>query len=152
MENHGEIKGNIIGGEEVGTIYKNTEFGIYGTINEISKLNINKSEEIELASREEIKLGPAKIICTLEDGIKKEYDIEIQKININNNSDNKSMLIKVTDNELLEKTGGIIQGMSGSPIIQNNKFAGAVTHVLVNNPIMGYGVFGDILIKTSRET
>lgn len=87
----------------------------------------------------------------MEDGIKKEYDIEIQKININNNSDNKSMLIKVTDNELLEKTGGIIQGMSGSPIIQNNKFIGAVTHVLVNNPTMGYGVFGDILIKTSRE-
>ena len=87
----------------------------------------------------------------MEDGVKKEYDIEIQKININNNSDNKSMLIKVTDNELLEKTGGIIQGMSGSPIIQNNKFIGAVTHVLVNNPTMGYGVFGDILIKTSRE-
>lgn len=87
----------------------------------------------------------------MEDGIKKEYDIEIQKISINNNSDNKSMLIKVTDNELLEKTGGIIQGMSGSPIIQNNKFIGAITHVLVNNPTMGYGVFGDILIKTSRE-
>ena len=62
------------------------------------------------------------------------------------------MLIKVTDERLLEKTGGIIQGMSGSPIIQNNKFIGAVTHVLVNNPQVGYGVFGDIMIKSSRET
>ena len=61
------------------------------------------------------------------------------------------MLIKVTDKDLLEKTGGIIQGMSGSPIIQNGKFIGAVTHVLINDPTMGYGVFGDILIKTSRE-
>lgn len=112
MECHGEIKGNILNGEEIGTIYKNTEFGIYGTLDQISKLDINKADEIDVASRDEIKIGPAKIICTLEDGIRKEYDIEIQTININNNIDNKSMLIKVTDKDLLEKTGGIIQGMS----------------------------------------
>ena len=104
-----------------------------------------------MATRGEIKTGPAKIICSLEDGKRQEYDIEIQKIDINNNQNNKSMMIKVIDSNLLEKTGGIIQGMSGSPIVQNGKFIGAVTHVLVNDPTMGYGVFADILLKTSRE-
>ena len=83
--------------------------------------------------------------------VTKYYDIEIQKIFVNNNQDNKSMLIKVTDEELLEKTGGIIQGMSGAPIIQNGKFVGAVTHVLVNDPTMGYGVFADIMLKQMKE-
>ena len=70
-------------------------------------------------------------MCELENGKQKEYEIEIQRIFTNNNSDNKSMLIKVTDNELLEKTGGIVQGMSGAPILQNGKLIGAVTHVFV---------------------
>ena len=78
--------------------------------------------------------------------------IEIEKIFVANNKDNKSMLLKVSDEELLDKTGGIVQGMSGAPIIQNNKFIGAVTHVLVNNPTMGYGVFADIMIKQMRQT
>ena len=81
----------------------------------------------------------------------KKIDIEIQKLFLNNNQDNKSMLIKVTDKRLLEKTGGIIQGMSGAPIIQNGKFVGAVTHVLVNDPTMGYGVFADIMLKQMKE-
>ena len=89
-------------------------------------------------------------MCTLENGVRKAYDIEIKKIYKNNNTDNKSMLIEVTDEELLEKTGGIIQGMSGSPIIQDGKFIGAVTHVLVNNPKQGYAVFADMMIKEMR--
>lgn len=80
----------------------------------------------------------------------KEYEIEIQNIYKENNYDNKSMKIKVTDERLLEKTGGIIQGMSGSPILQNGKFIGAVTHVLVNSPEEGYAVFGDIMLKQSK--
>ena len=79
------------------------------------------------------------------------YEIEIQKTFIENNEDNKSMLIKITDDKLIEKTGGIIQGMSGAPIIQNGKFVGAVTHVLVNDSKMGYGIFGDLMIKQMRE-
>ena len=90
-------------------------------------------------------------MCELENGKVQNYEIEIQKIFLENNSDNKSMLIKVTDKELIEKTGGIIQGMSGAPIIQNGKFIGAVTHVLVNDPQMGYAVFGDLMIKQMRE-
>lgn len=109
-------------------------------------------EAIEVASRDEIKTGKAQIICEVEEGKKKYYDIEIQRIYTSNNQNNKSMLIKVTDKELLEKTGGIIQGMSGSPIIQNNKFVGAVTHVLVNDPTTGYGVFADIMLKQMSQT
>ena len=88
----------------------------------------------------------------MENGKKERYKIQIQKIYTSNNYDNKSMIIKITDEKLLEKTGGIIQGMSGSPIIQNGKFIGAVTHVLVNDPTVGYGVFADMLIKQMKST
>ena len=90
-------------------------------------------------------------MCSVENDKIEEYEIEIEKIYKENNYDNKSMLIKITDKRLLDKTGGIIQGMSGSPIIQNGKFVGAVTHVLVNNPTEGYGVFGDIMIKEMKK-
>ena len=106
---------------------------------------------MEVALRNEIKTGKAQILCELQDGKIERYEIEIQKLFINNNEDNKSMVIKVTDKRLIEKTGGIIQGMSGAPIIQNGKFVGAVTHVLVNDPTIGYGVFADIMIKQLKE-
>lgn len=147
----GEIKGTISNGYTIGDISSNTEFGVYGNVNDTSKLNINNNNEIEVAGRDEIKTGKAKILLNIEDGIRKEYEIEITKIFANNNLNNKSMLIKVTDERLLELTGGIVQGMSGAPIIQNGKFVGAVTHVLVNDPTSGYAVFGDLMIKQSRE-
>ncbi len=143
----GEIRGTIENGYNLGNIYKNTGFGVFGSLTNLSPININKNEAIDVAVRNEIQLGKAEIICQLEDGKKEKYEIEIQKKFVNNNEDNKSMLIKITDNRLLEKTGGIIQGMSGAPIIQNGKFVGAVTHVLVNDPTSGYAVFGDIMIK-----
>ena len=103
-----------------------------------------------VAPRQEISLGEASILSNV-DGEFKEYKIEIQKTFLNNNHDNKSMLIKVIDEELINKTGGIIQGMSGSPIIQNGKFCGAVTHVLINNPTIGYAVFADRMIQELAE-
>lgn len=147
----GEIRGTIENGINLGSIYKNTGYGVYGSIQNKNKLNLNQSNEMEVALRNEIKTGKAQILCELEDGKIEEYGIEIQKLFINNNEDNKSMVIKVTDNRLIEKTGGIIQGMSGAPIIQNGKFVGAVTHVLVNDPTVGYGVFADIMIKQLKE-
>ena len=147
----GEIRGIIEGERTIGSISKNTSFGVYGNMLDTSRLNINKNNELEVANRSEIKTGKAEIMCELENGKVENYEIEIQKIFLENNSDNKSMLIKVTDKELIEKTGGIIQGMSGAPIIQNGKFIGAVTHVLVNDPQMGYAVFGDLMIKQMRE-
>ena len=106
---------------------------------------------MNVATRNEIELGEATILCSLDDEKTKEYKIQIEKIYLNNNYDNKSMLIKVTDKELIEKTGGIIQGMSGSPVIQNGKFIGAITNVLVNDPTKGYVVFGDLMIKEMRS-
>ena len=148
----GEIRGTIESGYTIGQISKNTEFGVYGILDVPSYLSISSNDAIEVASREEIQIGQAEIICELENGKREHYTIEIQKIFTGNNEDNKSMLVKVTDEELLEKTGGIIQGMSGAPIIQNDKFIGAITHVLVNDPTMGYGVFADIMIKQMRQT
>ena len=147
----GKIQGSIEKQENIGTINKNTRFGIYGTVNNLNSLNLDNSKEVEVATRDEIKKGKATILCSLDNNKPKEYEIEIEEIYKDNNYDNKSMEIKVTDKELLEKTGGIIQGMSGSPIIQNGKLIGAITHVLVNNPEEGYGVFADIMIKQSKE-
>ena len=150
--NPGKIQGTIDGQKNIGIISKNTKFGIYGVVEDLSAINIDYSKEMDLALREEIREGKAKILCNIDGTTPKEYDIEIQRIYRENNYDNKSMKIKVVDEELLNKTGGIIQGMSGSPIIQNGKFIGAVTHVLVNNPTEGYAVFGDIMLKQLHET
>ena len=147
----GEIRGSIENSIIIGNISKNTEFGVYGTISNTNALNIDSSNEMEVADRSEITTGKAEILCELENGKTERYEIEIQKVFKDNNYDNKSMLIKITDEELIEKTGGIIQGMSGAPIIQNNKFIGAVTHVLVNDSKIGYGVFADLMIKQLKE-
>ena len=147
----GKIQGSIDEQIRIGTIYKNTNLGVYGIITDLIPTQIDMNKKMDVAMRNEIELGEAKILCSLDGEKPKEYEIEIEKIYINNNYDNKSMLIKVTDNNLLEKTGGIIQGMSGSPIIQNGKFIGAVTNVLVNDPTKGYAVFGDLMIKEMRN-
>ena len=142
----GRIEGTIDNSNNIGEVYSNTEYGVYGRVKNVKELNLEEQEEIEVGSRKEIKIGKANIICSL-DGERKEYEVEIEKIFINNNTNNKSMVVKVTDKELIEKTGGIIQGMSGSPIIQNGKLIGALTHVFVNDPSRGYAVFADIMVK-----
>lgn len=147
----GKIQGTVENQANIGTISKNSQFGIYGTVDNLSSLKIDASREMEVAMREEIKTGKATILCNLENQKIEEYEIEIQKIYKENNYNNKSMQVKVTDPKLLEKTGGIIQGMSGSPIIQNGKFIGALTHVLVNNPKEGYAVFADIMLKQAKQ-
>lgn len=147
----GEIRGSIDNGRKIGNISKNTAFGVYGTVTNSETLDLYAGKEMEVANRSEIKTGKAQILCELENGKIGTYEIEIQKIFTENNRDNKSMLIKITDEDLIDKTGGIIQGMSGAPIIQNGKFIGAVTHVLVNDSKAGYAVFADLMIKEMRE-
>ena len=147
----GKIQGSISEQSNIGTIKKNSIFGIYGVAEDLQKIKIDPNKKMNVATRNEIELGEATILCSLDDEKTKEYKIQIEKIYLNNNYDNKSMLIKVTDKELIEKTGGIIQGMSGSPVIQNGKFIGAVTNVLVNDPTKGYVVFGDLMIKEMRS-
>lgn len=145
-EDPGKIQGAIKHNNIIGKIYKNTQYGIFGTIENLNNMSIDKSKKMYVAERQEIQIGEASILSNI-DGEFKEYKIEIQKTYLNNNYDNKSMQIRVIDEELISKTGGIIQGMSGSPIIQNGKFCGAVTHVLVSDPTIGYAVFADKMIQ-----
>ena len=147
----GELQGSIDNGKTIGEVYKNTNFGIYGKINNIEGLNHYSDKVMEVMPRDEVKEGKASILCTLDDNKQEEYEIEIEKVYTSTNRSNKNMIIKVTDQRLLEKTGGIIQGMSGSPIIQDGKFVGAVTHVMVNNPEKGYGIFADTMLKQMKE-
>lgn len=147
MGTPGEIKGTIINEPTIGNIFKNSQFGVFGKLNNLTSLNIDTSKKMKIALRDEIQVGKASIICSLDNTVSKEYDIEIEKIYPDNDYNNKSMLIRVVDEELINKTGGIIRGLSGAPIIQNGKFVGAVTNVLVSNPEIGYGIFGDLMIK-----
>ena len=142
----GRIEGTINSKTPIGNIYNNTKFGIFGVIKNAENIQLDFNKKMKVASRNEIKLGEATCLSGI-DGEIKEYKLEITKIYPNNNYDNKSMFINITDENLLEKTGGIVQGMSGTPIIQNGKFVGAITHVLVNNPTVGYAVFGDLMLK-----
>ena len=147
----GKIQGALDNKRSIGTIYKNTSLGIYGKVTTEANLLPSYSNKMEIATRDEIKLGKATILCSVEDSSEiEEYEIEIERKFVNNNYDNKSMLIKVTDDRLIEKTGGIVQGMSGSPIVQDGKFIGAITHVLVSSPEKGYAVFADMMIKEMR--
>lgn len=133
----GELSGIIRYQQDqiLGVITENTNEGIFGTF-----LAGTNSEEVEVAFKQEIEVGPASILCSV-DGEVKEYEIQVEKIYLNGKEANKSIVIQVTDEELLNKTGGIVQGMSGSPILQNGKLIGAVTHVFVQDSTMGYGIF-----------
>jgi stage IV sporulation protein B len=144
--NPGELKGLFLrNGSILGNLDANNKFGVYGNFNE--KFLENYSNElVEVAGRNEVKSGKAKIRCTIDGTTPKDYDIEIVKTYFQSSKDNKSMFIRVTDKELISKTGGIVQGMSGSPIIQNGKLVGAVTHVFVSDATKGYGVYADWMI------
>lgn len=144
----GELKGIFIDEDvTLGEIKKNTECGIFG-VSSVSLKN-KSSRKMKVALRDEIKEGPAQILTTIDGKEPRLYNIVIEKLLPQNSIGPKSMVIKVTDKELLEKTGGIVQGMSGSPIIQGDKLVGAVTHVLINKPDTGYGIYIEWMIKDS---
>ncbi|WP_099346724.1 SpoIVB peptidase [Clostridium tertium] len=143
----GELKGLFVNEKEsLATIEKNTEAGIFGEAS-ADLVNPTFNKPLKVGFRNEIKEGAAKIITTIDENGPKMYDIEIVKLLPQEEPGPKSMVIKVTDEELLEKTGGIVQGMSGSPIIQDNKLVGAVTHVLINKPDVGYGIYIEWMLK-----
>ena len=133
----GQIKGSF-SDEILGKLYSNNDCGVYGTYTDVS---VENGELYPVASQTEIKTGDAQIISTVSQDGAEFYDIEIEKITYSSGKTARSMVIKVTDPELLSITGGIVQGMSGSPIIQNGMIVGAVTHVLLNDPTRGYGIF-----------
>ena len=140
----GELCG-VLEGEATGEIYYNGNIGVYGEFN-----TLPETPMYEIAPREEVYEGGAVIFTTLENGITESYTIQILKVD-DSKGETKNLLIKVTDKELLEKTGGIIQGMSGSPIVQNGRIVGAVTHVLVDTPEKGYGIFAQTMLEKLNE-
>lgn len=146
----GEIKGIFYEADQpLGKLTLNTEYGIFGeTYDRI--LNPIYLKPLQIGYQNEIKRGPAHILTTLDGDKIEKYSIMIEKINHQTKASTKSMIIKVTDERLLAKSGGIIQGMSGSPIIQNNKIVGAVTHVFVNDPQKGYGIFIEWMLYDSN--
>lgn len=143
----GELIGIIrqSGISQIGEIDTNCSKGIYGRI----RLGMADGEEtLPIALKQDIELGAATILAQVDDEVK-PYNIEIERIELGRTNDNKGLVIRITDEELLKKTGGIVQGMSGSPIIQNGKLIGAVTHVLVNDPTRGYGIFIENMLENN---
>lgn len=143
----GELKGSFkTNAPAYGNILENSEYGIFGeTYKEL--VNSLYPNGLPLASRNSVKEGKATILTTVDKNGIQEYEIQIIKANRQDIRAPKSMVIQITDERLLEKTGGIVQGMSGSPIIQNGKIIGAVTHVLISDPTKGYGIYADWLYK-----
>ena len=132
----GQLKGSLDGSRPVGSLSGNTGKGVFGQATALWQ-----GESIPVASCAEVRTGKATIRSTVDGGTPRDYSVEILKIYPSDRSDGRNLLIRVTDSDLLDATGGIVQGMSGSPIIQHGKLVGAVTHVLVNDPTRGYGIF-----------
>ena len=146
----GELSGLIRyePGQIIGAVDTNSKNGIYGSFyDRRAGIPVKKTE---VAYKQELEVGPASILCCV-DGSVKEYDAEITRIDMNHEDTNKSFVIHVTDPELLEITGGIVQGMSGSPILQKGKFAGAVTHVFVQDSTSGYGIFAETMLENIKN-
>ena len=132
----GQLMGALTGADPLGCLEKNTAQGVFGTLQCAAK-----TEPLPVAKHTDVHTGAATIRSTVDGDTLQEYSVEILKIYPNAKSRSRNMLLKVTDPDLLKATGGIVQGMSGSPIIQDGKLVGAVTHVLVNDPTTGYGIF-----------
>ena len=139
--NPGELSGLIRYDADniLGEISENSKNGIFGIMDAWRMKNLDL-KKIPIGYKQDLKTGPASILCCT-DGEVKEYAAEITRIDMNHEDSNKSFVIQITDKELLEKTGGIVQGMSGSPVLQNGKLFGAVTHVFVQDSTGGYGIF-----------
>lgn len=142
----GELKG-VFNAKKIGVVNENSTCGIFGYLSSELKSPENK---MKLCAKEELNEGDAYIWCTLGDEKPQKYSIQISEICLNNDS-TKNFKIKITDKKLLERSGGIVQGMSGSPIIQNGRLVGAVTHVLINNPTEGYGIFIENMINACQD-
>jgi len=145
----GELKGVFTENKDIlGTVSSNSNFGLFGKLNPEFKSDITP---LPIGKKEDVKKGKALIFASVSQEGTKSYEIEILRVFPNDNCGNKDMIIKITDENLKEKTGGIVQGMSGSPIIQNGKLVGAVTHVFVNDPTRGYGIFIENMLAEEEK-
>lgn len=141
----GELKGFLDEGT-IGNLKSNSDMGVYGTVN--SEIN---GFDYPVAAKYQVKEGEAKVLTTLPGKKTKFYDCYIEKVNYDEKNLTRNLIIKITDDELKSYAGGIVQGMSGSPIVQNGKFVGAVTHVFVNNPSLGYGIFAENMLSAANS-
>lgn len=139
----GELCGSITANSDIGALELNTPCGIFGKLS----VPVN-TDPLPVAYRQEVTAGSASILTTVDGCTPKEYAVQIERINLLDLNGSKAMVIRITDKELLDKTGGIVRGMSGSPIIQNGRLVGAVTHVLLNDPTRGYGIFAETMLET----
>lgn len=130
----------------IGSLTLNSKCGIYGKYT----ADISNKPLYDVALSQEVEKGPAQLLSTVDGDKPKLYSVEIIRISMRENNNEKNMVVKVTDEELLKKTGGIVQGMSGSPIIQNGKLIGALTHVIVDNPEKGYAIFAEKMLEQSN--
>jgi stage IV sporulation protein B len=143
----GELKGDFDLTRDSGTLYANTECGIFGKLSAEDAAKI-VGAALPIAKKDEIKTGRAAILATVSGNETREYDIEIEKIYSPSGS-TRNLLLHVTDEELLAQTGGVVQGMSGSAILQDGKIIGAVTHVLLDDPSRGYGIFIENMLSAA---
>lgn len=141
----GQLMGSVTDPEPIAVLSKNTPQGVFGTADVPFH-----GDALPTAAVSEIKTGPAIIRSTIGNGTVQEYSVEILKIYPNAGPDGRNLLLRVTDPRLLSTTGGIVQGMSGSPLVQDGKLIGAVTHVLVNDPTMGYGIFIENMLEAAE--
>lgn len=132
----------------LGFLNTNSETGIYGVLTHLPRSDF---KILPVAMKQQVKEGEAQIYTTVEGEHPEIYSIQIERIRYQDSSPTKNMVIRITDPALIEKTGGIVQGMSGSPIIQNGKLVGAVTHVLVNDPTKGYAIFAENMLETAQS-
>ncbi len=142
----GELIGTFSRENVIGSVDKNCEYGVYGFVDNVENFIVDKTS-IDIGGRLSAKPGKAQILSCLDGETIETYDIEIIKTNFQSSCNEKSMVIRVTDKDLIEKTGGIVQGMSGSPIIQDGKLIGAVTHVFVNDATKGFGIYIDWMLE-----
>lgn len=140
----GQLRGNVTDRNPLGALAKNTPQGVFGTLQ-----SAISGQAIPVAAAEQIHTGEATILSTVSGETVREYSVEILKIYPRNKNQGRNLMLKITDPALLEVTGGIVQGMSGSPIIQDGKLVGAVTHVLVNDPTRGYGIFIENMLEAA---
>lgn len=142
----GELRGYFSTDTAMGSLDANVPEGVYGTLK-----SAPSGKALEVGMKQEVKTGAAKILATIDDNAPQYYDIDIEKIDYRENVESKNMVLHITDSRLLDATGGIVQGMSGCPIIQNGKLVGAVTHVFVNDPTRGYGIFAENMLTVSQN-
>ena len=140
----GELKGCFLEQHILGPLTANTDTGIYGQLSGGSQ--VLDTAPVPVATKQEVHTGAATILTTLDGSTPKEYDVEIEQVDLSGDSATKNLVVRITDPELIEAAGGIVQGLSGSPILQDGMIVGSVTHVFVNDPLRGFGIFAENIL------